>query len=272
MQNKKIGKIGKTAECAVLIAIAAVLGFVKIIDLPYGGSVTAASMLPIILISYKHGTAWGLASGLIFGVIQQLSGLNTLSYATSWQALVAIILLDYIIAYTVTGLGGVFRKKIKNQNKAIVCGTVLVCILRYVCHVITGATVWAGISIPTASALIYSFGYNATYMIPETVVLIIVGYYLSSMIDFSENGNFRTAKTEEKKSSVSPLFNVAGSLVAAAGLIFDTVAVFSKLQNPDTGDFDVTLLSNVPWLAVIAVTAAAAAISAIFFIIGKKKK
>ena len=48
-------------ECAILIAIATVLSLFKLLDLPYGGSITLASMLPIVLLSYRHGLVWGLA-------------------------------------------------------------------------------------------------------------------------------------------------------------------------------------------------------------------
>lgn len=272
MQSKTIGRTRKLVECAILIAIASVLSIIKIIEMPYGGSVTIASMLPIIIIAYKYGAGWGLSSGLIFAVIQQLMGLKNLSYGTSWQAVVAIIFLDYIIAFTVAGLGGVFRKKIKNQNTALVMGIILVSLLRYICHVISGATVWAGLSIPTNAALIYSLGYNATYMLPEMIVLIVVGYYLSSMIDLSENGDFKPRNADEQKGLVSLPFNIAGGLAITAGLIYDTVAVFSQIQNAETGDFDVTLLANVSWIYVAIVSAVAAAVAAIFFIIGKKVK
>lgn len=272
MQSKTIGRTRKLVECAILIAIASVLSIIKIIEMPYGGSVTIASMLPIIIIAYKYGAGWGLSSGLIFAVIQQLMGLKNLSYGTSWQAVVAIILLDYIIAFTVAGLGGVFRKKIKNQNTALVMGIILVSLLRYICHVISGATVWAGLSIPTNAALIYSLGYNATYMLPEMIVLIVVGYYLSNMIDLSENGDFKPRNADEQKGLVSLPFNIAGGLAITAGLIYDTVAVFSQIQNAETGDFDVTLLANVSWIYVAIVSAGAAAVAAIFFIIGKKVK
>ena len=272
MQSKTIGRTRKLVECAILIAIASVLSIIKIIEMPYGGSVTIASMLPIIIIAYKYGAGWGLSSGLIFAVIQQLMGLKNLSYGTSWQAVVAVILLDYIIAFTVAGLGGVFRKKIKNQNTALVMGIILVSLLRYICHVISGATVWAGLSIPTNAALIYSLGYNATYMLPEMIVLIVVGYYLSSMIDLSENGDFKPRNADDRKGLVSLPFNIAGGLAITAGLIYDTVAVFSQIQNAETGDFDVTLLANVSWIYVAIVSAVAAAVAAIFFIIGKKVK
>ena len=146
------------------------------ISLPFGGSVTLFSMVPVCLIGIVFDIKWGLASGLLYGAIQLMFGMNNLSYATWWGAAVAIVMLDYIIAYTVLGLSGIFKKVIKNQLLAAVLGVVLVCFLRYVCHFITGVTVWREIS-NLWSAVWYSITYNATYMIPE-IIITPLGVYL----------------------------------------------------------------------------------------------
>lgn len=129
-------------ECAIMIALATVLSMVKLAELPYGGSITIASMLPIAIIAYRRGMGWGLGSAFVYAVIQQLLGLNSLSYVTTWQSVVAVILLDYIVAFTVVGFAGIFRNAIKSQAAALTLGCVFVSVLRYACHVISGATVW----------------------------------------------------------------------------------------------------------------------------------
>ena len=106
-------------ESSLMVALATVLSLVKLVEMPYGGSITIASMLPIIIISYRHGNLWGLGSAVAYAALQQLTGLNTLSYFTTWQSVVAVILLDYIIAFTLVGLGGIFKKVIKNQALAL---------------------------------------------------------------------------------------------------------------------------------------------------------
>ena len=258
----------KLTEAAIMLAIATVLGLLKLVSLPYGGSVTIASMLPVIIIAYRHGVKWGLLTGLAFGVIQQLLGLNTLSYATSWQAVVAIIVLDYLVAFMVAGLGGIFRKA-ANQPIALLFGSLFICILRYTCHVITGATVWAGLSIPTTDAFLYSLSYNATYMIPETIVTMLIAYYIGSVLDFGgDTLRYYKAKSGEKM----PVLKWLAGIIIAAALVFDTVMVFSKLQNGESGEFDITGLSNVSWLPVIIVTACAAIVSIVLFIAAQKKK
>ncbi|MCR5429458.1 MAG: energy-coupled thiamine transporter ThiT [Lachnospiraceae bacterium] len=257
----------KLTEAAIMLAIGTVLSLIKLIDLPYGGSVTIASMLPVVIIAYRHGIKWGLMTGFVYGVIQQLLGLNTLSYATGWQSIVAIILLDYIVAFMVAGFGGIFKKAFK-QPQALFAGSLFICVLRYICHVITGCTVWAGLSIPTNAAFVYSLSYNATYMIPETIVTMFIGYYIGSVLDFtSENLRPYTAAREEKV----PVLRWIAGIIIAAGLVFDVAMVFSKLQNGESGEFDITGLSSVSWTPVIVVSAVAAVIAVLLFVVSSKK-
>ena len=110
-------------ESAVMLALTVVLSYLKLLDLPYGGSITLCSMLPPILIAYRHGIGWGLSVGIANGLLQLLMGVSNLSYETSAAAAVAIIFLDYILAFAVTGFGGIFKKVFKNH---IICGTIIV--------------------------------------------------------------------------------------------------------------------------------------------------
>lgn len=249
--SSNVSRTRKLVECAMMIAIASVLSMIKLIDLPYGGSVTIASMLPIIIISYRHGLGWGLGSGLAYGVIQQLLGLNSLGWVTGWKSVVAVILLDYIVAFAVLGLAGVFRK-LQNQSAALVYGAIFTGLLRYVCHVISGATVWAGLSIPDEAALLYSLAYNATYMLPEVIVLVVVTYYLSTAMDLRRDQPTRVVRTENPKHF---MVKFGSGLLLTGMLVYDVAAVFSKLQDAETGDFFIQGLSDVNWVRVIIISA-----------------
>lgn len=241
-------------ESAIMIALATVLSFVKLLDLPYGGSITVGSMLPMVLIGYRHGIGRGMITGLVYSGIQLLCGLGTLEYATSFQAAIAIVLLDYIVAFSVTGLSAAFRSVFKNnQTAGIISGAVLVCVLRYICHVISGCTVWAGVSIPSSDGLIYSLSYNATYMIPESIILIALLWYVSGIVDFRTE-NLRPI-SREKTSPVSTALTAVGWLFVLGAVAYDTVAVFGVLQNPDSGELDFSLLGNAPWCTIAIVSA-----------------
>ena len=157
---------------ALFLALGVVLSeLIPSISLPFGGSVTLFSMVPVCLIGIAFGTKWGIFSGLVYGVIQLMFGLSNVTYAWGISAVagIAVLLLDYIVAYGVLGFSGVFTKVVKNKILAAVLGVVLVLILRFVCHFITGVTVWREIA-DTLGAIWYSITYNATYMLPEIII------------------------------------------------------------------------------------------------------
>lgn len=249
-----------------MLALTTILSVVAIAKLPYGGSITFASMLPMTIIAYRYGFTWGLLTGATYGLIQMLLGMDTLSYATSVTAVIAIILLDYIFAFMTTAIGGLFRKN-SNQIASLTVATLLVCIVRYVFHVISGCTVWAGLSIPTSDALIYSLIYNATYMLPELIITCAAAVYLSSVL------NFRTPILTSAKSLKVP--KPVAAMTAASGLMMLCAIaavvsiVFSQLQNPETGEFDITGVQqvNIPIVSAIIVSVAVAVIT--MFIVSK---
>lgn len=259
--NTKSNMALRLTESAIMIALATILSLLKLVDLPYGGSVTLASMLPILLIAYRYGTAWGMLTGFVHGAIQLILDPSALSYISGALSIAATIILDYLLAFAIIGLGGLFRKWIRRQNAALLTGAVFTGFLRYLCHVIVGCTVWAGLSIPTAGALTYSFVYNATYMIPEILVVALAAYYVGSAVDFSSSR--LTMLKRETGGSMRIAHLVSGALICAAG-IFDVAAVFGTLQNAETGEFDITGIVNTNWMAVASVTGAAILISVIF--------
>ena len=257
---EKTKKTGTLVECSILIAMAFVLSFIKIIDMPYGGAVTAASMLPIIIAGYRHGLKWGLITSFTYSILQLLTGLSNVSYATSTTAMIAIILLDYIVAFTVLGLLGVVKKN-KHQTGALVLGTLIVCLLRYLCHFITGCTVWAGVSIPTADGALYSLVYNGAYMIPETVVTVYVMALVSNSIDL------RAAKpvTREKSKNIMAVLN--GVLVCGIAIIVDFLIIFRQIQTED--GFKITLIANTNWMLVGVILLVGVIVGGLTYVITK---
>ncbi len=247
-------KMLRLVESGLLLALATVLSMVKVLDLPYGGSITAFSALPILLVGYRHGTPWGLLTAFAHALIQLLLGANTLSYATSAAAAVAIVVLDYLLAFTVLGLGGIFRRR-TNQSAALVLGALLTGGLRYILHVIAGCTVWAGLSIPTGAALVYSIAYNATYMVPEVAVTALGAWYLSRAVNLQETTLSRAPQRQgdSRPATVAGLLGGAALLTAA---VWDVVEIFRPLQDPETGDFLIQNLSQVDWYLIGIVTAA----------------
>lgn len=200
-ENKRISSIQKLAECAIMLALAVVLNEFTPIKLPFGGAVTFFSQLPIVVISYRHGLRWGLLTGLAMGVIEMLFGLENFSYVTGIAAYLILIFADYVIAFSALGLGGVFRKTIKNQALSLAAGGALVSVIRFLCHFISGVTIWGGYAEDTPVA-IYSLTYNGSYMLPELIITVIGALVLGSLIDF-RSARLRGLNQSKKASSAA---------------------------------------------------------------------
>ena len=156
-------------EGAVMIALAEILSFLPLYKLPWGGSIDLA-MLPVIL----YATRWGFGPGLVMsfahGFLQMLfeGGI-----AIGWQS----ILGDYLVAYGVLGVAGLFRGK-------FVPGTVVACVMRFLVHYVVGATVWAAYMPETFFGLemvtpwVYSALFNGAYMLPDLCMVLVAGLLL----------------------------------------------------------------------------------------------
>ena len=117
------------------------------------------------------------------GVIEMLFGLENFSYVTGIAAYLILIFADYVIAFSALGLGGIFRKSIQNQALSLAAGGALVSVIRFVCHFVSGVTIWGGYAEDTPVA-IYSLTYNGSYMLPELIITVIGALVLGSLLDF----------------------------------------------------------------------------------------
>jgi len=163
-------------ECALLIALGTVLAQIKLFRMPSGGSVTAASMLPFIMVSLRHGTKWGIIAGIANTLLQIfLGGLYT-PPAGTFVALVGSVLLDYVLAYVALGLAQLFSKPLGNEKrlKGIMFGTFMVCLIRFICSFLSGFIIWGSIAEDGFGAVTYSLTYNASYLIPETLITMLL--------------------------------------------------------------------------------------------------
>ncbi len=181
-QNTKITSVQRLAECGIMLALAVILNEFTPIKLPFGGSVTFFSQLPIVIIGYRHGVKWGLFTGFAMGIIEMMFGLANFSYVTGIIAYLILIFADYVIAFSSLGLGGIFRGTIKNQALSLAAGGALVSVIRFICHFISGATIWGGYAEDTP-VLIYSLTYNGSYMLPELIITVVGALVIGSLLD-----------------------------------------------------------------------------------------
>ena len=195
-------KTKRMTESAMLLALAVVLevaGKLVIPPMPFGGQLTLVSMLPIVLISYRHGVKWGLVTGFGYSLIQMALGAGTVTAAFQpgyfgdgamlGRALL-MCALDYVAAYTALGLGGVLRDRLGSRGRELMLGSLMALGMRYLCHILSGYILfsgWAewfftqegfpawgaslvGALSPDTLGLVYSVVYNGMYMIPEMIL------------------------------------------------------------------------------------------------------
>ena len=191
--KSKISPTQRLTESGIMLALSVVLNEFPVYQLPMGGGVTLFSQLPIVLISYRHGVKWGLFTGLAMGLIEMLFGLNNFSYVHGIVAYLVVALADYLIAFGALGLGGIFRGKVKNQAIALAAGGAFVSVLRFVCHFISGVTVWADYADGAKAVWIYSLTYNGSYMLAELILTVIGAAALGAIFDFT-SPRLRTLK------------------------------------------------------------------------------
>lgn len=170
---KKGNTVKKLALCSMMLALAFILSFIQVWKMPFGGSVTLLSMLPICFVGIKYGLGWGLGTAFVYSWLQFIQAVGEISgWGLTPGMLAATICLDYILAFTVLGLAGIFRKR---GPVGMIAGTVFACVLRFAVHVFSGVVLWANFSEFVAFGVewvnrpfLYSICYNGAFMLPET--------------------------------------------------------------------------------------------------------
>lgn len=190
------GTAQKVVVSGVLIALATVLSLVVIFKLPYGGSITLLSMLPVMILGYMYGIKWGILCGLVYGIVQAMLGASMSSAFAGLTGfnVVLMAILDYLVAFAVLGTAGMFKGKIKNDTVAFSLGAAAAGLLRLLAHFTSGFILWGPYAewffgaenmnnefgnyilsnfSGTSLAMLYSAIYNGSYMIPEIIITVI---------------------------------------------------------------------------------------------------
>lgn len=151
------------AEAGVAIAIAQVLSFITLFHMPQGGSIKAASMVPLMIFAYRWGGTRGILAGVVYGILHFLLGFKSSIHYLS-------IILDYLVAYGVIGVCGYFKDNIVG----LISGSIVAIALRWFASVTSGAVVFASYAPQGQNPWIYSMIYNASYMVPDGILNIVV--------------------------------------------------------------------------------------------------
>ena len=211
-------KTKRITESAMLLAVAIVLELISkmfIPEMPFGGQITLVSMLPVVLISYRHGVKWGLVAGVAYALLEMAIGAKTVAaafqpgyFGDNVMLVNALImcLLDYLVAFTVLGIGGCLRNKVSNPGVSLMLGSIIALVGRYIAHILSGYILfsgWAewfftqegfyaigakilGVFSGKGLALIYSIFYNGLYMIPEIVITALAAVPVSRISNINK--------------------------------------------------------------------------------------
>ncbi len=202
-------KTRRLTESAMLLAVAIVLELVSktfIPEQPFGGQLTIVSMLPIVLVSYRHGMKWGFVTAFTYALVEMVLGMSTISAAflpssDEYMGVNAILMvvLDYLVAFTALGLGSCLRNRVQNPGLALMLGSLIALGARYLSHIFSGYilySAWAewfftqegfpgwgltlveGLS-SNALSWVYSIIYNGMFMVPEMLFTAIVSLLLA---------------------------------------------------------------------------------------------
>ena len=161
------------AETAVLVALSGALYAVKVFTLPQGGSITFASMVPVILLALRRGWRIGVFGGFAFGLVAMIQDASTGIYYP------AQVLLDYPLAFGSLGLAGYFKK-------SPYVGIAVAIASRFICHFASGIIFFASFASQFCSqailqslgdactfSAVYSAIYNGSFLIPELIISLV---------------------------------------------------------------------------------------------------
>lgn len=166
--SRKTWTAKSLAYAALSIALSFVLSYVKMFEMPQGGSVTLASMLPIMLFSAAYGVGPGLLTGAAYGLLQYLQG--------GWFVHPIQFLLDYPVAFALIGLAGLYKVLPKQWERwSLYAAMVIGALGRALSATLAGILYWD--TAPWASLV-----YNGTYLIPDTLICIVVAIFVGKRV------------------------------------------------------------------------------------------
>ena len=148
-------------EAAIAIALAFVLGLIKVFQMPMGGSISL-EMIPLILLALRQGPLVGIVAGAAYGLLN-LAIEPFIVHPVQ-------VLLDYPLAFGALGLAGFFQPTVRGA----VLGTIVAVLARFLCHFISGVVFFASYAPEGWNVYIYSAAYNAAYLIPSLIIAVVV--------------------------------------------------------------------------------------------------
>ena len=168
----------------ICISIAFILSYIKLFQLPQGGSITPASMFPLVLYSMIFGPVAGIIAGTAYGLLQLIQDM--------WVVNIAQLLLDYPLAFACIGLSGLAPNSIKNIHLRTTLAITIGFFGRGLMHIVSGTLLFADYAPEGMNPFIYSLTYNGTMILGELIIALILAIVLVNTPIYS---NFKKLAT-----------------------------------------------------------------------------
>ncbi len=169
-KNKFVFDSKSISYAAICIAMSFALSYLRIVQMPQGGSITIASLLPLMIYSFMFGPKKGVFAGFIYGTLQAIQD--------TWIIHPAQFVLDYPAAFACIGLAGIFAdfKPLKKLPQIqFLLGGIVAGVGRFIMHFISGTFAFGSSAPAGQPAWLYSLGYQAAYVLPDIAIAIVVG-------------------------------------------------------------------------------------------------
>jgi len=175
-------------EAALAVALAFVLGLIKVFEMPFGGSISL-EMVPLILLALRQGPWVGIAAGAAYGLLDLITPPVFAVHPVQ-------IIFDYPLAFGVLGLAGFFRPTVRGA----ISGTVVAVLARFLCHFVSGVVFFASYAPEGWNVYLYSAAYNAAYLIPSLAVALIAVVVLLRALEGAQPSPRQAELRRAKKS------------------------------------------------------------------------
>lgn len=175
---KNLSKIGKLTEGGIMVALAFALSLIPHFELPFGGSISWFATLPILVMSLRHNWRWGLGTAAVYSLAQMLQGMGSITLLKTIPAMILCAFLDYIFAYLCLGFCGPIARRFKNETAGIAAGILATGAMRLVFSILSGVILWGEYAGDTP-VWQYSVTYNASWCIPDVLIVLIAALILS---------------------------------------------------------------------------------------------
>jgi thiamine transporter len=169
-------------ECALMVALSLALSLLPGLSMPFGGTVSWFSTLPVIIASLRHRARWGVTTALVYSLTQLLLGISNVAAvpAKTAGAMILCAVLDYVAAYTAIGLTGAVAGGVKRGGTvALAAGIAVTGAARLVCSFLSGVLIWGAYAPEDMNVWAYSLVYNASWCAPDVLIVMIGAALLS---------------------------------------------------------------------------------------------